>query len=377
MDIPSDNEATDQTFKDITSSTVKKRKSGVSKPRRTGDTKNAKSTGTKKIVDISEILRGRKTSTNCDEDVTNALPSDILVDMVLNRAQTLKNYMDRIKNQGIYLPMTFTPEGMSIEMLEAGKKSWVHAEIWKHGCESYAYGHDQPSVQITLVFKDFLNLLKTTDANDKLNLRIYRSSPIELHLNIKNDRAEMTLQITSVQGDPKSKDLKAQLEKRINDLDDFEYKIETNELQRKINTLSNSKIESVKIHGEGEDLIITHSNGPEWCVVRDAHAKFKNTLIRPPVIEGQSEEGIQKEHYCEHIPVMLRFLMNVCKGPSNSSNSGSNHGANTISLRIGNNGKDLLIVENLGSFGRVVLGVRPEVSETNVISNEETPHPKE
>jgi hypothetical protein len=75
------------------------------------------------------------------------------------------------------------------------------------------------------------------------------------------------------------KALKAQLECRISDYDDFAYEIDTNELQRKINTLSNSKIESVKIHGEGEDLVIIHFNGPVWCVARDAYAKFMNYWI--------------------------------------------------------------------------------------------------
>lgn len=365
MESYSDSEKFDESFCDSppSSNHIKRKRSAPSKSKKSdGITK--KSGVAKKVVDISEILRGegKKTTASINGEAT-PISSDLLVDMVLNRAQTLKNFMDRIRNQGIYLPCTFTPEGMSIQMVEAGKKSWVHAEIWKHGCESYAYGHDQPSLQITLVFKDFHNLLKTTDANDKLNLRIYRSSPIELHLTIKNDRAEMMLQINSVRGDPKSLHLESQLEQRINDYSDFEYKIETNELQRKINTLSNSKIESVKIHGEGQDLVISHSDGPDWCVVRDAYARFMNTLIRRPISQSPNESDEKSK--CDHIPVMLRFLMNVCKGPSNSSNSGSGHGANTISLRIGNGGKDLLIVENLGSFGRLVLGVRPE---THVVS---------
>lgn len=331
-----------------------KRKRQTKKPK---DIKKKPNLG-KKVVDISQILH---VGTEDDRQIENGL----LVDMVLNRAQTLKTFMDRIRNQGVYLPCTFGPEGMNIQMMETGQKSWVHAEVWKHGCESYAYGYEQDSLEITLFFKEFHNLLKTTDANDKLCLRIYRADPGILHLTTRNERAELNLKINSVLGDDKLQDIKMQMEKRIGDYDDFEFKIGTNELQRKINTLSSTKIELVTLGGDGEDLIIAHSRnpeGPDWCRVNEANARFRNTLIRPPSEIRENDELVPliPRPFCEPMPVLLRFLVGVCKGPSNSSSSGAGHTTNTISLRIGNGNKDLLVVENLGSFGRLVLGVRPE-----------------
>lgn len=325
----------------------------------------------KKRVIVADVLNGIQPQTNstvgCDPYSEDQ--NDTIINMGLNRAQTLKNFIDRIRgNQSVYLPCTFAPAGMTIQCMEPGQKSWIHAELYQDGCDFYGYAHDLPTLQITLQFKEFHQLIKGADANDKIFIRVYKNDPTVVHLTLQNPKAEMKIGVRSVENEPDADEIKQQILSRISDEDDYEYKIPTNELQRKINMLNTAKVTRVKFENEGENLLMSYSQAPQWCHITAAKTTFLNTFVRGPTHQSNDDyhdTSTDEQHWIAkpltpnkvECDVKLTFLGGICKGPSNSASSQS---SGIIGLRIGNE-KDMLIMESLGSFGRLFLGIRTEV----------------
>ncbi len=271
-----------------------------------GTTQKIQQHSNKKRVVVADVLKGMQPQ-SLGEDIpsNNGEENDTIINMGLNRAQTLKNFIDRIRgNQSVYLPCTFTPDGMTIQCMEPGQKSWIHAELYKDGCDFYGYAHETATLQITLQFKEFHQLIKGADANDKIFIRVYKNDPTVVQLTLQNPKATMNIGIRSVENDVDADEIKQQIVTRICDEDDFEYKIPTNELQRKINMLNTAKVTRVKFQNDKENLLMCYSHAPQWCHITAAKTTFLNTFVRGPVdmkkrkfddLEGEDQESLHKK----------------------------------------------------------------------------------
>lgn len=172
---------------------------------------------------------------------------------------------------------------MTIQCMEPGQKSWIHAELYQDGCDFYGYAHESPTLQITLQFKEFHQLIKGADANDKIFIRVYKDDPTVVHLTLQNPKATMNIGIRSVENDADADEIKQQIVARISDENDFEYKIPTNELQRKINMLNTAKVTRVRFENNEENLVMSYAGAPQWCHITAAKTIFLNTFVRGPV----------------------------------------------------------------------------------------------
>lgn len=342
--LPTKSEDLDPTDCESDVSSVKKsRKKTTQHPKRKANNEHG-SRSVKKRVVISDMLTAPTLPSSSSPHPKTR--NDTIINMGLNRAQTLKNFIDRIRgNQSQYLPCTFTPNGMIIQCMEPGHKTWVHAELWQEGCDFYGYAHTHDSLQITLQFKDFHQLVKGADANDKIYIRVFKAEPTVVQLVLINGKAETTFAINSVENAKEEEvvSLRSEISKRINDEHDMEFRVPTSELQRKITLLTSAKLAAVEFKNEGNDLIMREAKVSKLCAIKKVSIKFFNTRVRPLNTSMDVSSN-----------VMLRFLIGVCKGPSNTVTNQTN---GSISLRLGNE-KDVLVTETFGSMGKLILGIR-------------------